>query len=441
MKPPLFLIVLSCFCLKALAQQHLAGYVIGVDPGHGGTDTGAVGPNYVLTEKSVNLTTALALKKYLEADGATVVMTRTIDTFVSLPDRTTLFINNAVSFAISVHHNGGGSALNTSMVFIYCNASLATRGALASAVVQRLGISTGIPTSQNPASTSDTLCSGHSDWLTGISGVGQADLWMVQKPETAASIPSILAEISFITNPTEEAKLLNADYLDSNGWAIYAGLADYLGFTPRPRGADTDPPSLVIDFPPDNSVTTSSSVNVAGAASDNGHGNNGISSVTVNGMAANNGTATGANSAQWNLTVTLNPGPNPITVVAKDTFNNATQKQITVTYNADTNPPSLVIDFPPDNSVTTSSSVNVAGAASDNGHGNDGISSVTVNGIAAAGGIANGTDTANWSATVPLNPGVNTITVVATDGLGNQSPTTDYYHVQCAGDAAPDAGH
>src|SRR6266567_735764 len=381
MKPPLFLIVLSCFCLKALAQQHLAGYVIGVDPGHGGTDTGAVGPNYVLTEKSVNLTTALALKKYLEADGATVVMTRTIDTFVSLPDRTTLFINNAVSFAISVHHNGGGSALNTSMVFIYCNASLATRGALASAVVQRLGISTGIPTSQNPASTSDTLCSGHSDWLTGISGVGQADLWMVQKPETAASIPSILAEISFITNPTEEAKLLNADYLDSNGWAIYAG------------------------------------------------------------MAANNGTATGANSAQWNLTVTLNPGPNPITVVAKDTFNNATQKQITVTYNADTNPPSLVIDFPPDNSVTTSSSVNVAGAASDNGHGNDGISSVTVNGIAAAGGIANGTDTANWSATVPLNPGVNTITVVATDGLGNQSPTTDYYHVQCAGDAAPDAGH
>lgn len=118
-----------------------------------------------------------------------------------------------------------------------CDTSLATRGALASHVVQRLGSSTGIPVSQSPSSTVDTLCGGRSDWLTGLAGVGQANLHMVRVPETGGNIPSILVEVSFISNPTEEAKLQDADYLDKNGWAIYAGVADYYGFSPTPRTA------------------------------------------------------------------------------------------------------------------------------------------------------------------------------------------------------------
>ncbi|MEK9136089.1 MAG: N-acetylmuramoyl-L-alanine amidase, partial [Bacteroidota bacterium] len=205
---------------QAGTTQRLTGIKIGVDPGHGGTSTGAVGPTG-LTEKSVNLATALALKQYLEAEGATVFITRTTDTDVSLTSRSSLFINNAVNLAISVHHNGGGSSLDTTMVFIYCDRSLATRGAFASDVVQRLGTSTGISISSYPASTSDTLCAGHFDWLTGLSGVGQANLHMVREPELGGNILSILAEVSFITNPTEEAKLRDSDYLDKNGWAIY----------------------------------------------------------------------------------------------------------------------------------------------------------------------------------------------------------------------------
>jgi N-acetylmuramoyl-L-alanine amidase/FlaG/FlaF family flagellin (archaellin) len=233
-------------------SQRLIGIKFGIDPGHGGTETGAVGPNFGLTEKSVNLATALALKNYLEAEGAAVVMTRTTDTTVSLPSRSSLFVNNAVDFAISVHHNGGGASANSTMVFIYCDRSLATRGALASAVAQRLGTSTGVPVSSAPASTSDTLCPGHANWQTAVAGVGQANLHMVREPETQANILSILAEVSFVTNPAEEAKLLDAAYLDANGWAIYAGTADYFGFTPKPRGGgatlttlSTQPASLV----------------------------------------------------------------------------------------------------------------------------------------------------------------------------------------------------
>ena len=223
-------------------EQHLTGIKIGVDPGHGGTDDGATGPTG-LTEKSLNLTTALALKKYLEGEGATVIMTRTTDVTLDPTPRYSIFVDNDVDLGISVHHNYASDAsVNTTMVFIYCDRALivnpgtpGSRGLLASKVVQRLGASTGIALSLSPASTADTLCVGHADWLTGITGVGQANLFMVREPETRAGIPSILAEVSFISKPSEETKLRDPDYLDKNGWAIYAGIADYYGFPPLPR--------------------------------------------------------------------------------------------------------------------------------------------------------------------------------------------------------------
>ena len=132
-------------------------------------------------------------------------------------------------------------------------------------------------------------------------------------------------------------------------WIHYQAL-----FTP----ADTTPPTLVIDFPPDNSVTTSSRLTVTGAASDAGHGDNGISSVTVNGILATGGTASGANSAQWSATATLNPGVNTITAVAKDGLNNSAQKQISVTYNSSATRALTIATINPSSAVTISASPN-----------------------------------------------------------------------------------
>jgi Ig-like domain from next to BRCA1 gene/Glucodextranase, domain B/Bacterial Ig domain len=96
---------------------------------------------------------------------------------------------------------------------------------------------------------------------------------------------------------------------------------------------DTQGPALAIASPANNATVTSASLPVSGTASDSGYGNHGISSVTVNGVSASGGTASGAGTANWNTTVTLNSGTNLITVAAKDTLNNSSQKQITVTYN------------------------------------------------------------------------------------------------------------
>ena len=280
---------------------------------------------------------------------------------------------------------------------------------------------------------------------------------------------------------------------------------------------DTTPPALTIASPVNGAVVTSASLPVSGTASDNGYGNNGISSVTVNGASASGGSASGTATANWSATVTLVSGLNTITVVAKDTLNNSTQKVVSVTYNPpdttaptvtisspasgttyttaqtvvilasasdnvgvtkvdfydgtslidsvptapyahgwaitsanngthnwtaraydaagnvntssvvsltvniDTTPPALTIISPVNGAVVTSASMPVSGTASDSGLGNNGVSSVTVNGISASGGTASGTATANWSATVTLVSGANTVTVVAKDTLNNST--------------------
>ena len=90
----------------------------------------------------------------------------------------------------------------------------------------------------------------------------------------------------------------------------------------------------------------------------------------------------------------------------------------------DTTGPSLVITSHTDNQATTSSPIALCGTATDASFGDNGISAVTVSGVAALGGTASGAGTANWSRSVALVPGTNLITVVAKDASPNQNTTT-----------------
>jgi alpha-tubulin suppressor-like RCC1 family protein/PKD repeat protein len=97
---------------------------------------------------------------------------------------------------------------------------------------------------------------------------------------------------------------------------------------------------------------------------------------------------------------------------------------VTVTAPADNLGPSIVIASPASGTTVHSAQLTVSGTATDFGLGNAGISSVTVNGVLATGGVASGTNTANWSAAITLNSGQNTIAVVATDANGNATTQT-----------------
>lgn len=96
-------------------SQPLSGIRILLDPGHGGDELGARGPNG-LPEKTVNLTVSNLLKAELEQRGATVYMTRDSDEFVSLRDRMDAIDQLAPTLALSIHYNAlpdNGDAINT----------------------------------------------------------------------------------------------------------------------------------------------------------------------------------------------------------------------------------------------------------------------------------------------------------------------------------------
>lgn len=82
------------------------GATVVLDPGHGGIETGATGANG-LVEKDLNLEVARRAEEALEAQGATVVLTRTADYRLTLQARAAITLALQPPVFISVHHNGG----------------------------------------------------------------------------------------------------------------------------------------------------------------------------------------------------------------------------------------------------------------------------------------------------------------------------------------------
>lgn len=89
---------------KIDAKAPLKGLVIGIDAGHGGCDSGAVGPTGV-KEKEINLDVAKKLKTELENAGAQVVMTRADDTNTPLYDRPKMAKDADALILVSLHAN------------------------------------------------------------------------------------------------------------------------------------------------------------------------------------------------------------------------------------------------------------------------------------------------------------------------------------------------
>jgi N-acetylmuramoyl-L-alanine amidase len=103
-------------------DKPLAGTKILLDPGHGGKDSGAVGPNGY-TEKDANLYASKLLANELAMRGAAVYLSREVDTFVGLDARQTIIDNLEPTIALSVHHNslpdGGNPATKGFSTFWY----------------------------------------------------------------------------------------------------------------------------------------------------------------------------------------------------------------------------------------------------------------------------------------------------------------------------------
>jgi hypothetical protein len=129
---------------------------------------------------------------------------------------------------------------------------------------------------------------------------------------------------------------------------------------------------------------------------------------------------------------------NTVTVSGTRTDPNSTNNTASVTTTVnDTIPPALAITSHSNGQHVSTSNITLSGTASDSGNGNDGIQQVTINGIRADNDMATGSGTANWSKAVTLNPGANSITVVAYDNSSNHNMTTVILTIYCDVAQAP----
>ncbi len=201
--------------------QHLAPFRIALDPGHGGLGhlpgykRGPTGKE----EAVMNLNVAFALKEFLEAAGATVVLTRSDDRFVSLQERAAIAERTGCDFMISLHHNAAENPqVNYASVYyhLYPDYSPASMD-LARHVYFGLVEALRLPQVANEGLLSDKMI--YPD------GFGLL---------RAARMPAVLLESSFFSNPREEKRLTNVRYNRREAYGIFLGLARWAaGGIPR----------------------------------------------------------------------------------------------------------------------------------------------------------------------------------------------------------------
>ena len=182
---------------------------------------------------------------------------------------------------------------------------------------------------------------------------------------------------------------------------------------------DTTAPTIAITSPTSapTYVTGGANLAIGGTAADN----IAVASVSWSRVELPAASGTAAGTSSWSATVPLNIGTNTFNFVATDTAGNPSATA-TIVVTRDTTAPAVQITGPTTLPTwfTNASPLLLSGTATDS----DGVASVTWSN-AATGGVGTTTYAApNWDANVPLEVGVNPITVTATDIAGNVSTTT-----------------
>jgi N-acetylmuramoyl-L-alanine amidase len=188
--------------VRLSGNQPLAGTTILLDPGHGGNELGARGPNGY-PEKAVNLEVSQRLQRELEQRGATVYMTRSSDVDVSLADRMAAIDRVRPTLALSVHYNAlpdGGDAENTAGVGMFW---------------------------YNPQAH-DLAVFLHNYLVEHLDRPSYGVFWnnlALTRPHAA---PAVLMELGFMINPREFEWIIDPNEQERLAVAIADGIAEWL---------------------------------------------------------------------------------------------------------------------------------------------------------------------------------------------------------------------
>ncbi|MEJ2684527.1 MAG: N-acetylmuramoyl-L-alanine amidase [Candidatus Sulfobium sp.] len=240
--------------------------MIVIDPGHGGHDPGAIGPHH-LCEKDVVLDIALRLRKILSANpGLKVYMTRDKDVFIPLEERTAIANSKNADLFVSIHANASSSRDARGIETYFLNWTdneeamkvAARENQISLKNMQKmkkgnsvLGMMLSDLKRENKRDESLRLASYIQKMLVGDMSrdyKGVVDLntkWAPFYVLLGAQMPSVLVEVSFISNPHEAKMLSEKGYREDLAKSIADGIDEYMSKTGPERvagiGRSVDP--------------------------------------------------------------------------------------------------------------------------------------------------------------------------------------------------------
>lgn len=180
------------------SKNNLSGKFIIIDPGHGGSDPGATRNN--IQEKQLTIDISKKIAKKLEEQGAKVYMTRYDDTFVSLSDRVDVTNNKKPDLFVSVHINAcENEEINGIETHYWKDDSLDFAKAVHKSVMSKID--------------------GNNR------GVIKSRFYVIRH----TTIPAILLELGFISNPDERNELLSEERQEKSAEAVCEGIINYFG--------------------------------------------------------------------------------------------------------------------------------------------------------------------------------------------------------------------
>lgn len=180
-------------------KLRLRDMVIAIDAGHGGSNSGATGKNSKVLEKNLTLQYAKALEQLLQDKGATVVMTRTTDAELAMPERTAFLRKAEPDLLISIHFNSSGNPTvsGTSTYYRYIGFQPLTQ-----AILKRM-LELDLNNYGNMGGFNFAL-SGPTEY------------------------PNCLVEVGFLSNEEEEKKLVKKGFDEKVAAKICKGIVDWL---------------------------------------------------------------------------------------------------------------------------------------------------------------------------------------------------------------------
>jgi len=211
-----------------------------IDPGHGGHDPGAKGK--AVTEAELVLDIALRVEKLLEkVPGVEVILTRRTDDFVPLPERTAIANRESADLFLSIHANASPNPQARGIETYFLNFAINTSAAAVAArenatstlamgempdIVKAIALNNKVDESRDFAkdvqrSMFERLRSANKT-LKDL-GVKQAPFVVL----IGATMPSVLAEISFVTNPQEGRLLKGNAYRQRIAESLFNAIRKY----------------------------------------------------------------------------------------------------------------------------------------------------------------------------------------------------------------------